>query len=88
MESALLFQLRNAVDKYMHAATLLEDAMAGVGTEDTLLVSRVIRYHWDRQAMEHIKGAYKQRYRKSLANRIKGETGGDYEKLMVACVGE
>ncbi|KAI0101596.1 hypothetical protein GGR51DRAFT_322819 [Nemania sp. FL0031] len=88
MREALLFQLRNAVDKYMHAATLLEDAMAGVGTKDQLLVSRVVRYHWDRQSLENIKGAYKQRYRKTLASRIRGETSGDYERLMVACVGE
>ncbi|GAP86030.1 putative annexin A7 [Rosellinia necatrix] len=88
MEDALLFQLRNAVDKYMHAARLLEDSMAGMGTKDQLLVSRVVRYHWNRQELENIKGAYKQRYGKSLASRIRGETRGDYERLMVACVGE
>jgi annexin A7/11 len=44
MEDALLFQLRNGVDKYMHQATLLEDAMAGAGTKDYLLVSRVVRF--------------------------------------------
>ncbi|GAW18155.1 hypothetical protein ANO14919_076290 [Xylariales sp. No.14919] len=88
MRDALLFQLRNAVDRFMHAATILEDAMAGMGTKDQLLVSRVVRYHWDRHALENIKGAYKQRYRKSLASRIRGETSGDYERLMVACVGE
>ncbi|KAI1127935.1 hypothetical protein F5Y10DRAFT_241772 [Nemania abortiva] len=88
MREALLFQLRNAVDKYMHAATLLEDAMAGMGTKDQLLVSRVVRYHWDRQTLENIKGAYKQRFRRTLASRIRGETSGDYERLMVACVGE
>ncbi|KAI0135629.1 Annexin [Daldinia grandis] len=88
MEDALLYQLRNAVDKYMHAAALLEDAMAGLGTKDHLLVSRVVRYHWDKQTMANVKGAYQQRYRRSLAGRIKGETSGDYEKLMVACLGE
>ncbi|KAH9893704.1 hypothetical protein F4778DRAFT_292167 [Xylariomycetidae sp. FL2044] len=88
MEDALLFQLRQAADKYMHAAKLLEDAMAGMGTKDHLLVSRVVRYHWDRQAMDNIKGAYQQRYKKSLASRIKGETSGDYERLMLACIGE
>ncbi|KAI0443679.1 hypothetical protein F4803DRAFT_514439 [Xylaria telfairii] len=88
MEDALLYQLRNAVDKFMHAATLLEDAMAGMGTKDQLLVARVVRYHWDRQAMENIKGAYQQRYRRSLASRINGEVSGDYGKLMVACVGQ
>lgn len=87
MEEALLYQLRNAVDKFMHAATLLEDAMAGMGTKDQLLVARVIRYHWDRQTMENIKGAYQQRYRRSLASRINGEASGDYGKLILACVG-
>ncbi|KAI0143599.1 hypothetical protein GGR57DRAFT_483369 [Xylariaceae sp. FL1272] len=88
MEDALLFQLRHAVDKYMNAATLFEDAMAGAGTKDDLLVARVVRYHWDRQTMENIKGAFKQRYGKSLASRIRGETSSDYGSLMVACVGE
>ncbi|KAI0889856.1 uncharacterized protein GGS22DRAFT_4928 [Annulohypoxylon maeteangense] len=88
MEEALLYQLRNAVDKYMHAAALLEDAMAGLGTKDHLLVSRVVRYHWDRQQMANVNGAFQQRYRRSLASRIKGETSGDYERLMLACIGE
>ncbi|KAI1083137.1 Annexin [Whalleya microplaca] len=88
MEAALLYQLRNAVDKYMHAVTLLEDSMAGLGTKDHLLVSRVVRYHWDRQTMVNVKGAYQQRYRKSLASRIKGETSGDYQRLMLGCIGE
>jgi annexin A7/11 len=88
MEDALLFQLRHAVDKYMHAAQLLEDSMAGMGTKDHLLVSRVVRYHWDRNGMANIKGAYEQRFGKSLARRIKGETSGDYERLMLACVGD
>ncbi|KAI1323329.1 hypothetical protein F5Y16DRAFT_383961 [Xylariaceae sp. FL0255] len=87
MKDALLFQLQHAVDKYMHAAELLEAAMAGMGTKDYLLVSRVVRYHWDRQQLENVKVAYRQHYKKDLASRIKGETSGDYERLMVACVG-
>jgi len=43
MEDALLYQLRQGLDKYMHQASLLEDAMAGAGTKDHLLVSRVVR---------------------------------------------
>jgi annexin A7/11 len=88
MEEALLYQLRHANDKYMHAASLLEDAMAGMGTKDHLLVSRVIRYHWDRNELANVKGAYQQRYRRSLGSRIDGETSGDYKRLMLACIGE
>lgn len=88
MEDALLFQLRRAADKYKHQATLLEEAMKGAGTKDHLLVARVVRAHWDRGNMENVKGAYKHVYRTDLARRIKGETSGDYERLMVACIGE
>ena len=88
MEDALLFQLRHAVDKYMHGAKLLEDTMAGMGTKDHLLVSRVVRFHWDRNELANVKGAYQQKFRRSLGSRIKGETSGDYEKLMLACIGE
>ena len=88
MEDALLFQLRHATDKYMHAADLLEDAMAGMGTKDHLLVSRVIRVHWDRNFLANVKGAYQKRYNRSLASRIKSETSGDYERMLLAAIGE
>ncbi|KAK1768031.1 hypothetical protein QBC33DRAFT_536035 [Phialemonium atrogriseum] len=88
MEDALLYQLRHALDKFMHQAQLLEDAMAGLGTKDHLLVSRVVRSHWDRDNMANVRGAYERRYHKNLASRIKGETSGDYERLMLACIGE
>lgn len=88
MKEALLFQLREGVDKYMHAATLLEDSMAGMGTKDQLLVARVVRFHWDRNYLANVKAAYQQRYGKPLGKRIAGETSGDYKKLMLACIGE
>ncbi|KAK2596193.1 hypothetical protein QQS21_006398 [Conoideocrella luteorostrata] len=88
MQDALLFQLRHATDKYMHAAELLEESMAGMGTKDHLLVARVVRFHWDHTMLSNVKAAYQQRFGRSLGARIKGETSGDYEKLMLACIGE
>lgn len=88
MERALLYQLRTGTDKAMRDALLLEDAMAGMGTEDRLLVNRVVRIHWDRNHMMQVKGAYQHRFHKSLTQRIRGETSGDYERLMCACLGE
>ncbi|KAG4412353.1 hypothetical protein IFR04_014510 [Cadophora malorum] len=88
MEDALIHQLRTGTDKAMRDAILLEETMAGAGTKDNLLVNRVIRAHWDRNHMSQVKGAYRARFHKDLASRIKGETSGDYEKLMVACIGE
>jgi annexin A7/11 len=88
MEDALLHQLRSGTDKAMRDALLLEDSMEGVGTKDHLLINRVVRIHWDRNHMEQVKGAYQHRFHRSLTSRIRGETHGDYEKLMCACLGE
>ncbi|KAF4634167.1 hypothetical protein G7Y89_g3940 [Cudoniella acicularis] len=88
MEEALIQQLRTGTDKAMRDATLLEDAMAGMGTKDALLTQRVIRMHWDKNHMQQVKGAFQHKYRTSLANRIRGETSGDYERLLVACIYE
>lgn len=88
MELALLHQLRTGTDKAMRDALLLEDAMAGAGTKDALLTNRVVRIHWDRNHMQQVKGAYQHKFHRSLKSRITGETTGDYEKLLVACLYE
>jgi annexin A7/11 len=88
MEAALLYQLRTGTDKAMRDALLLEDSMAGFGTNDHLLVNRIVRLHWDRNHMQQVKGAYQHRFHKSLSSRVHGETSGDYQRLMMACLGE
>lgn len=88
MQAALLYQLHTGTDKAMRDAMLLEDSMHGAGTKDHLLVNRVIRVHWDKNYIQQVKGAYQHKYHKSLTQRIKGETSGDYERLMIACLGE
>jgi annexin A7/11 len=88
MERALLHQLRTGTDRAMRDAMLLEDAMAGIGTEDRLLLNRVVRIHWDRNHLQHVKAAYQQKFRKDLGARIRGETSGDYEKALLGCIGE
>lgn len=88
MEHALLYQIRTGMDRVMRDAILIEDAMAGVRTKDHLLVNRVVRCHWDRYHMQQVKAAYRQRFGHELGHRIRGETSGDYERLMLACIGE
>ncbi len=46
------------------------------------------RPDWDRNHMVNVRNAYERRYRQSLASRIRGETSGDYQRLMLACIGE
>ncbi|KAF2114189.1 hypothetical protein BDV96DRAFT_495401 [Lophiotrema nucula] len=86
MEDALRLIIARANNRALSDAVQLEDAMAGVGTKDELLVQRVVRAHWNRQHMQRVNTEYKNKYRKDLYRRIEGETRGDYKKLMVACV--
>jgi annexin A7/11 len=83
-------------------AKLLEKSMAGLGTRDTQLIYRfvlfyivsyshlfffrLVRAHWDPNRLEAVKDAYKRRYGKPLEGRVKGETSGEYQKLLVAIV--
>lgn len=84
MEGALLQMLRTATDPAMRDAMLLEDCMAGAGTKDERLVVRVVRLHWNRMHTDQVKRAYQKKYAFDLIKKIKDETSGDYEKLMVA----
>jgi annexin A7/11 len=86
MEDALRLLVHRATNRPEAEAVRLEESMAGLGTKDEILVQRVVRCHWDRNFMNAVSNAYKQVYKKDLVKRIEGETRGDYEKLMVACV--
>lgn len=88
MEEALRFILKGGEDPAKHDADLLEEAMAGAGTKDVALVRRIVAIHWDRNRLQQCKAAYRHFYKRELASRLKGETSGDYERLMVACIGE
>ena len=86
MEDALLLQLARANNRAMSDATLLEDAMKGVGTKDELLIQRVVRLHWNRQYRDEVKRVYQQKYHKDLLKRIEGETSGNYKEVLVNCL--
>ncbi len=86
MEDALLLMLARATDRAKSDAERLEQTMKGVGTKDELLVTRVVRLHWNRAHMGQVKAAYRNFYRKDLAARIKDETRGDQEKLLLALI--
>ncbi|KAJ7050535.1 hypothetical protein C8F01DRAFT_682049 [Mycena amicta] len=68
-------------------ARLLEDTMAGFGTNNSLLITRVLRAHWSRGRMEATKHAFVELYGKTLERRVKGETSGVFEDLLLAMIG-
>lgn len=83
----LLYMLRTATNPAMRDAILLEESMAGMGTKDERLVARVVRAHWDRNHKAEVKSAYYEKYfhkiGQNLLDRIRGETSGNYQRLMV-----
>ncbi|KAL1964437.1 hypothetical protein VTN77DRAFT_6995 [Rasamsonia byssochlamydoides] len=84
MKDALLYMLRTALDPAMRGAVLLEECMKGAGTKDYKLVVRIVRLHWNRQHLDQVKRAYQHRYHRDLRDRVRGETSGDYQRLMLA----
>lgn len=87
MKDALLHMLRTATDPALRDAIALEEAMAGAGTKDFKLVTRIVRLHWNRAHLDQVKKAYNHLYRKDLRQRVQGEVSGDYQKLMLALLG-
>lgn len=83
MQEALLHMLRSALDPAMRDAIDLEECMKGMGTKDEKLVIRTVRVHWNRQHLETVKRAYQHKYNQSLLHRVKGETSGDYQRMLV-----
>jgi len=59
--------------------------MKGMGTDDEKLIRLTVR-HRAPNVIGPIKDAYKTKYGKTLAKRIKSDTSGDYCKLLLACI--
>ena len=67
-------------------AERLYRSMKGAGTDDDTLVRIVVsRSEVD---MVEIKTEFMKQYKKSLGTMIKGDTSGDYKRLLIALVGE
>lgn len=84
MKDSFLQILRTALDPAMRDAVALEECMKGAGTKDEKLVVRVVRLHWNRMHLDQVKRAYSHKFGKDLIDRVRGETSGDYQRLMVA----
>jgi len=86
MQHTLLYVVEGALDPFVRDARLINAAMEGVGTKDERLAYRIIRAYW-RGGQHHVQGvktAYQQKYGRNLIKVVKGETSGDFEKLLVA----
>lgn len=84
MKDALVYIIEGATDPIKRDAILLEGSMKGLGTKDDLLISRLVRAHWNRIHLESVKNAYRSIYHKELRDRVRGETSGDYRDMLMA----
>lgn len=65
-------------------ALLLHQALAETSKDRTdLLISRLVRFHWEPKHLERIKIAYKQKYGSRLENDIEEGTKGDFMQFCV-----
>ncbi|XP_065837837.1 annexin A13-like isoform X2 [Oscarella lobularis] len=76
----------SVVDMPGYFAKQLYRSMKGLGTNDCQLIRVLVtRSEID---LADVKDAFLREYKKSLADWIKGDTGGDYQKLCLAIIGE
>ncbi|KAJ5797883.1 annexin ANXC3.2 [Penicillium pulvis] len=84
LEDALVHILRSATDPVMRDACLINSC---IGSADELLVSRIVRLHWNRPHMNQVKLAYRHKFGKDLVSRVRSEVEGDCGRLLVALLG-
>lgn len=82
--------LNGVINKPVRDALLLNHALTASkkdGLRRELLISRLVRYHWDRKHMALVKRAYRERYREDLSDAVREGTSGDWgafcEQLVV-----
>lgn len=78
---AALFTLGMKLKPYETIAKLIKKACAGFGTDELLLTCSLIRYQG---LLPHVAIAHEQLFEKSIHKRVKDETGGNYERLLLA----
>ena len=84
MEDVLVQMVRCGTDRAMRDAINIEHAMSGMGTKDEMLITRIVKLHWNPAHLQQVKGAYKVKYKQELISRVQSETSGDYERCLVA----
>jgi DNA-binding transcriptional regulator YbjK len=73
---------------------LLQHAIADIATHNKddelryeLLISRLVRIHWDRPHLQRVKKEYYEKYRISLEHSLENATKGEFREFVVGlCV--
>jgi len=82
-EEAALFTLGMKIQPYETMAGLIKKACKGFGTNELLLTACLIRFQ---SVLKEVETAHVEMYSKTIADRVKEETRGDYEKVLLEVV--
>ena len=77
----LLFTLGMKLKPYETIAGLIKQACAGMGTNEMLLLTAIIRYQ---NIMRHVMAAHIELYSKTIHDRVREETSGKFKDLLLA----
>ncbi|KAI0201767.1 Annexin [Astrocystis sublimbata] len=82
--------LNGIINKPVRDALLLHHALTASkkdGLRRELLISRLVRFHWDRRHLSDVKKAYRERYHEDLSSAVRDGTSGQWglfcEQLVV-----
>jgi Annexin len=79
-EDAAEFLIGMKIKPYEEVAKLINKASKGLGTNETLLSSTLVRYQF---ILKEVLLAHIELYGKTLSDRVKEETGRDYEAVLL-----
>jgi hypothetical protein len=82
-KDAALFMIGMKVKPYEEVAKLIDRACKGFGTNKLLLIAILIRYQ---SVMKEVAVAHIELYSQTIQDRVKKETGGDFETLLLKVV--
>jgi len=80
---AALFLMGMKLKPYEEVAKLINRACKGFGTAEILLITTLIRYQ---PIMKDVSLAHVELYSKTISDRIKSETRGDFESLLLEII--
>lgn len=84
VQKAALFMIGMKLKPYETIAKLVNTACEGFGTNELLLTTVLIRYQL---VMNEVMAAHIDLYGKTIQDRVKSETGGDYRKVLLEILG-
>lgn len=81
MKVALKAILESIISPSIYYAKRVKKAVKGLGTKDKMLIRNICSREGIN--MKEIRESYKQLYGKEMVNDIKGDTSGDYQKILM-----